>query len=55
MAGAAVFYDEAVFIEELKCRKRGDNACLIRIAFSEDPLAADLGPGAREVRAAGSA
>jgi len=55
IAGAAVHYDEAVLIEELKCRKRGDNACLIRIAFGEEPLAADLGPGADDMRVAGGA
>ena len=54
IAGAAVYYDEAAFIEELKCRKRGDNACLIRIAFGEEPVAADVGPGG-DMRVAGGA
>lgn len=53
IAGAALHYDERVTIEELKCRKRGDNACLIRIAFADDPLAADLGPAGTDLQAAG--
>jgi hypothetical protein len=55
IAGAARYYDERVTIEELKCRKRGDNACLIRIAFADDPLAADVGPSGADLRAAGGA
>lgn len=53
IAGAALHYEEQVAIEELKCRKRGDNACLIRIAFADDPLAADLGPAGTNLQAAG--
>lgn len=53
IAGAALYYDERVAIEELKCRKRGDNACVIRIAFADDPLAADIGPVSADLRAAG--
>lgn len=55
IAGAASHYGEQVVIEELKCRKHGDNACLIRIAFTEDPLAADVGPAGGDLRAAGGA
>lgn len=53
IAGAARYYDEKVTIEELKCRKRGDNACVIRIAFVDAPLAADIGPAGPDLRAAG--
>lgn len=33
IAGAAVHYGEAISIEEIKSRKRGDNACVLQIAI----------------------
>jgi predicted hydrocarbon binding protein len=33
IAGAADRYGEAVRLELLKCRKRGDNRCVIRVSF----------------------
>jgi hypothetical protein len=55
IAGAARHFDERVSVEELKCRKRGDNACVIRVAFLDAPLAADVGPAGADLRAAGGA
>lgn len=49
IAGAAIHYGEGISIEEIKSRKRGDNACVLRISLGI-PMAAT-----REYVAVGSA
>lgn len=54
IAGAAVRYDEGPVIQELKCRKRGDNACVLRVGVDAEDLGHDHGPELEATRAAGS-
>lgn len=54
IAGAAVRYDEPATIQELKCRKRGDNVCVLRVRVHGEDLGRDHGPDLEAARAAGS-
>ncbi|MGH7540370.1 MAG: hypothetical protein ACRELC_05175 [Gemmatimonadota bacterium] len=54
IAGAAVRYDEGVTMQELKCRKRGDNACVLCLRFHGAGAGSDMEPGREGLRAAGN-
>lgn len=54
IAGAAARYDEPATLQELKCRKRGDNACVLRVRVEAEDRGRDHGPDLGVARAAGS-
>lgn len=55
IAGAAVHYGQTAALQELKCRKRGDNACVLRVRVTAGEGEGEGGPGRERLRAVGSA
>lgn len=53
IAGAAVHYGEQVEMDELKCRKRGDNHCILKIRFAGLRTAPSFGADEGGLLAAG--
>ena len=41
ISGAAEHYGEAAVLEELKCRRHGDNRCILRVAIAAEDVAAE--------------